>query len=107
MTDEDDYERLESDIDDFDTDIYVRYGDHYSNLSNEKKEEAILDVWFENSPRIKSRVGYEESARQLRQGLDYYQNHKLESFNVKTFTRRGKSYTYVFKNGKFSSRVKD
>lgn len=90
MTDDDDYSRVEDYLDDEDNDIYMRYGDSYFNLEASKKEDVLLEKFFKGKP------AYQQSAYELRLGLDEYHNGNLgNNMEVVHFTRKGKSMHMV------------
>lgn len=101
MTDDDDYERLEADIDDLD--IEDIYGDEYTQLSNKDKSLVILDAWFNGNPR------YRNSADQLRDGLAQYKEGNITPEREVIHFKRGNHTYHVIRNiktGKFVKWVK-
>lgn len=70
------YERAEEYIEEIDTEIEFEYGKPYAELSRSDQKQAILEHFFKGLPQ------YDQSARDLRDGIEYSRIAKGEEVTI-------------------------
>jgi hypothetical protein len=91
MTDEDDYQRAENCLEDYENRIKAQYKKPFDDLTTSEKNDVILDIFF--SRNGKPQENYRNSANALRHGLEARKKGKTE--NITHYKRKNGVTYYV------------
>ena len=98
-----DIDRVDDYLSEREPDVETEYGKPYDELDPEEQKQVILDIFFNGIP------DYEDSAEQLRDGINYYRATGESEVTVRTITRRGHTYRVVCdkETGRFRQWVRE